>query len=188
MSSSTGAPSMITRFRSRRLKMSARGSIPASSMWGRTISDMDPRLSTRSGTELPVDSSAPGSTEVRVPMLTSVAGHGNRSVVAAPGVTVSALDAAEDDRHALVGAGGGAVGGQEAGQTCGAGRAHRDGRREPDLVGPCDRRLGGHESPAARAHHHVADAEPVVRLIVEDPVGGRVWIVPRRHQLAPVGG
>ena len=34
--------------------------------------------------------------------------------------------------------------------------------------------------------HDVEHAEPVVGLVVEDPVGGRVRVGPRRHQLGPV--
>ena len=48
----------------------------------------------------------------------------------------SALDAAEDDGHALAGVGRGAVGRQEAGEAGGAGGAHRDAGRDAELVGP----------------------------------------------------
>ena len=49
--------------------------------------------------------------------------------------------------------------------------------------------LGHHDRPRRRcARHRLDHREPVVGLVVEDPVGGRVaHVLPRRHQLAPMG-
>src|SRR5438045_1657547 len=110
MSSSTGAPSMITLFRSKRLKMSARGSIPASSMWGRTISDMGRgyRSAGRRRSE-PI----------------GVFGAGFSRTTHSDGAKHSdglALEAGEDDGDALAGARRALVG-EEPGQAGGAGGA-----------------------------------------------------------------
>ena len=146
--------------------MSARGSIPASSMWGRTISAMELRL--------------PAAADPGRSHPSTACGPGPHAVLGRTRYSGGTYLDMPEKMTATDSPGAGAPSGvsRPARPAVPVGRdGHAGG--DPEPVGLDDRRLRRDDRPAAGAAHDVEHAEPVVRLVVEDAVGGRVRVGPR---------